>query len=73
MFQNKYGKKIKVEDYLHDGSLLILDSFEVFFKGTDGKATEALKSINDMDDKLLVSMSNNPPPMLKKSSGNDNK
>jgi hypothetical protein len=38
----------------------------------DGKATEALKAINDMDDKLLVSMSNNPPPMLEKSSGNDN-
>ena len=37
----------------------------------DGKATEALKSINDMDDKLLVSMSNNPPPMLQKSTGND--
>ncbi len=38
----------------------------------DGKATEALKAINDMDDKLLVSMSKNPPPMLEKSSGNDN-
>lgn len=38
----------------------------------DGKASEALKAINDMGDKLLVSMSNNPPPMLEKSSGNDN-
>ena len=38
----------------------------------DGKATEALKAINDMDDKLLVSMSNNPPATLEKSSGNDN-
>ena len=38
----------------------------------DGKATEALKAINDMDYKLLVSMSNMPPPMLEKSSGNDN-
>jgi hypothetical protein len=38
----------------------------------DGKATEALKAINDMDDKLLVSMSKNPPPMLEKSTGNDN-
>jgi type VI protein secretion system component VasK len=38
----------------------------------DGKATEALKSINDMDDKLLVSISKNPPSMLEKSSGNDN-
>ena len=38
----------------------------------DGKATEALKVINDMDDKLLVSMSNNPPATLEKSSGNDN-
>jgi hypothetical protein len=36
----------------------------------DGKATEALKAINDMDDKLLVSMSNNPPSMLEKSSDN---
>lgn len=30
-FQNKYGKRIKVGDHLRDGSLLILDSFEVFF------------------------------------------
>ena len=39
----------------------------------DGKATEALKTINDMDNKLLVAMSDNPPPMLEKSTGNDNK
>ena len=39
----------------------------------DGKATEALKAINDMDDKLLDAMSKSPPPMLDKSSGNDNK
>jgi DNA-binding transcriptional regulator YiaG len=39
----------------------------------DGKATEALKQINQVDDKLLDAMSNNPPPMLDKSSGNDNK
>jgi anti-sigma28 factor (negative regulator of flagellin synthesis) len=38
----------------------------------DGKATEALQAINDIDDKMLVSMSKNPPPMLDKSSGNDN-
>jgi type VI protein secretion system component VasK len=38
----------------------------------DGKATEALKAINDMDNKLLVAMSKNPPPMLEKSTGNDN-
>jgi hypothetical protein len=38
----------------------------------DGKATEALKAINDMDNKLLVAMSDNPPPMLEKSTGNDN-
>jgi hypothetical protein len=38
----------------------------------DGKATEALQAINDMDNKLLVAMSNNPPSMLEKSSGNDN-
>ena len=37
----------------------------------DGKATEALQAINDIDDKMLVSMSKNPPPMLQKSSGND--
>ena len=39
----------------------------------DGKATEALQAINDIDDKMLVSMSKNPPPMLDKSSGNDDK
>ena len=38
----------------------------------DGKATEALQAINDIDDKMLVSMSKNPPPMLDKSSGSDN-
>ena len=37
----------------------------------DGKATEALQTINDMDNKLLVAMSDNPPPMLEKSTGND--
>ena len=37
----------------------------------DGKATEALKAINDMDNKLLVSMSKNPPAMLEKSTGNE--
>ena len=37
----------------------------------DGKATEALQAINDIDDKMLVSMSKNPPQMLDKSSGND--
>ena len=31
VFQNTYGKKIKVEYHLRDGSLLILDSYEVFF------------------------------------------
>ncbi len=38
----------------------------------DGKAIEALKAINQIDDKLLVAMSDNPPPMLEKSTGNDN-
>jgi uncharacterized protein with beta-barrel porin domain len=37
----------------------------------DGKATEALQGINEIDNKLLVAMSANPPPMLEKSSGND--
>jgi hypothetical protein len=39
----------------------------------DGKATEALQAINDIDDKMLVSMSKNPPPMLEESNDNDNK
>jgi hypothetical protein len=39
----------------------------------EGKAIEALKQINQIDDKLLDAMNNNPPPMLDKSSGNDNK
>ncbi len=38
----------------------------------EGKATEALQAINDIDDKMLVSMSKNPPQMLEKSTGNDN-
>jgi hypothetical protein len=38
----------------------------------EGKAVEALKQINQIDDKLLDAMSKNPPPMLDKSSGNDN-
>ena len=36
----------------------------------DGKAVEALQTINDIDDKLLVAMSENPPPMLEQSNGN---
>jgi uncharacterized protein YktB (UPF0637 family) len=39
----------------------------------EGKAIEALKQINQIDDKLLDAMNKNPPPMLDKSSGNDNK
>jgi hypothetical protein len=38
----------------------------------EGKAIEALKQINQIDDKLLDAMSKNPPSMLDKSSGNDN-
>ena len=38
----------------------------------EGKAIEALKQINQIDDKLLDAMSKNPPPMLDKSSGTDN-
>lgn len=37
----------------------------------NGKAIEALKTLNQIDDKLLVAMSSNPPPMLEKSTGND--
>jgi septal ring factor EnvC (AmiA/AmiB activator) len=37
----------------------------------EGKAVEALKQINQIDDKLLDAMSKNPPPMLQKSTGND--
>jgi len=33
----------------------------------DGKSIDALKAINQIDDKLLVAMSKNPPPMLEKS------
>ena len=39
----------------------------------EGKAIEALKQINQIDDKLLDAMSKNSPAMLDKSSGNDNK
>jgi hypothetical protein len=38
---------------------------------TDGKAVDALKTINEIDDKLLVAMSANPPPMLEKSTDNN--
>jgi hypothetical protein len=34
---------------------------------SEGKAIDALKTLNDIDDKLLVAMSQNPPPMLQKS------
>jgi hypothetical protein len=37
----------------------------------EGKAVEALKQINQIDDKLLDAMSKNPPPMLDRSTGND--
>jgi hypothetical protein len=33
---------------------------------TEGKAVEALKQINQIDDKLLDAISKNPPPMLDK-------
>jgi hypothetical protein len=50
----------------------IRDSLEQVKKAiTDGKAIDALKTINEIDDKLLVSMSQNPPPMLEKSAGNN--
>jgi hypothetical protein len=38
----------------------------------EGKAIEALKQINQIDDKLLDAMSKSPPPMFDKSSGSDN-
>ena len=38
----------------------------------DGNAVDALKTVNEIDDKLLVSMGNNPPSMLEKSTDNDN-
>ena len=37
----------------------------------EGKAIEALKQINQIDDKLLDAMSKSPPPMLSKSSDNN--
>jgi hypothetical protein len=39
----------------------------------NGKAVEALKTLNQIDDKLLVAMSSNPPPMLEKSTDNNKK
>jgi glycerol-3-phosphate dehydrogenase len=39
----------------------------------NGKAVEALKTLNQIDDKLLVAMSANPPPMLEKSTDNNKK
>jgi arylsulfatase A-like enzyme len=36
-----------------------------------GKAIEVLKAINEQDNKLLVAMSDNPPPMLEKSTGSN--
>ncbi len=39
----------------------------------DGKAVDALKTINEIDDKLLISMGDNPPQMLEKSTGSNNK
>jgi uncharacterized membrane protein YdfJ with MMPL/SSD domain len=39
----------------------------------NGKAIEALKTLNQIDDKLLVAMSANPPPMLEKSTDNNKK
>ena len=36
------------------------------------RTADALKTINNIDDKLLVAMSENPPPMLEKSTDNDN-
>jgi hypothetical protein len=38
----------------------------------DGNAVDALKTVNEIDDKLLVSMGSNPPSMLEKSTDNDN-
>ena len=38
----------------------------------DGNAVDALKKVNEIDDKLLVSMGNNPPSMLEKSTDSDN-
>ena len=39
----------------------------------NGKAIEALRTLNQIDDKLLVAMSANPPPMLEKSTDNNKK
>jgi type VI protein secretion system component VasK len=37
----------------------------------DGNAVDALKTVNEIDDKLLVSLGDNPPSMLEKSTDND--
>jgi hypothetical protein len=61
------GPKLTISD-VQD----IRDSLEEVKKSiTDGKAIDALKTINEIDDKLLVAMSENPPPMLEKSTGNN--
>ena len=75
---SKFERKVKMpKAYREDEEALdvqdIRKSLEEIRKDiADGKATEALKAINDMDNKLLVAMSDNPPPMLEKSTGNDN-
>jgi hypothetical protein len=37
----------------------------------DGNSVDALKTVNEIDDKLLVSLGDNPPSMLEKSTDND--
>jgi TolA-binding protein len=37
----------------------------------DGNAVDALKTVNEIDDKLLVSLGDNSPSMLEKSTDND--
>ena len=61
------GPKLTISDVQN-----IRDSLEEVKKSiTDGKAIDALKTINEIDYKLLVAMSENPPPMLEKSTGNN--
>jgi hypothetical protein len=61
------GPKLTISDVQN-----IRDSLEEVKKSiADGKAIDALKTINEIDDKLLVAMSENPPQMLEKSTGNN--
>jgi hypothetical protein len=50
----------------------IRDNLEELRKSiTEGKGMKALRIVNEIDDKLLIAISENPPPMLEKSNDNN--